>query len=329
MSFHKIQMPSAAVPHYATIRDKIRSSGLTSIRWVTKSVVVAADFACKKLYCLEIKGNDYEVLSVIDTVISNGTAVETDLLDYKDGLVVTTNFYQGSLSFYEHEASNLKFLKEVSFNSFVGAHGVRFDPKYEDLIWVSYCGVNNKCFQLINYKTEEVIHTVPIDEQAQDVAFVDDYIVVFARTDHISKGARKKRFWKPLKKMYASAFVYKLPEDLLINPPTLVSSWKGKGHIDATKEHHGLIYAANQYDNTVDVFSIKDEKLNLVRRISGFAMPHGLDLNQSSNMVVTNYADNTLILLNVNELVLDCPRILKPIASFLPALFKRFKGSKA
>ena len=72
-------------------------------------------------------------------------------------------------------------------------------------------------------------------------------------------------------------------------------------------------------------FCVECEMLKLVGRINGFAIPHGLDLDQSFSMVVTNYADNTLIFLNIKNLGLDCSWFLKPITAILPSLFKRFK----
>jgi hypothetical protein len=43
--------------------------------------------------------------------------------------------------------------------------------------------------------SKTVIHQFDTDQQCQDVAFVDGYAVVFARTNHIKKGAEAVRMF--------------------------------------------------------------------------------------------------------------------------------------
>ena len=294
-----LQVPKSSTPHLTTVKDKVRNSGLTSVRWVNKNKCIAADFAAKKLRLIEIK-NGYELIFETDTIIADGTAVETDLMDYRDGLVILTNFYQGSLSMYRLDGQKLVFLRELVFEKIARLHGVRFVPDHKDLVWVTFCDVNYKRHQVVNYQTGEIIHNLDLPEQAQDVAFINDkYAVIFARTNHITRGRVGIRFWKLFQKMYATAFVYQIPNNLYTSAPILISSWKGKGHIDAVKEFGELIYAANQYNSTVDVFALDGDSLRLVKVIDGFEMPHGLDIDSKGNMIVTNYADNTLRILQL------------------------------
>jgi hypothetical protein len=89
--------------------------------------------------------------------------------------------------------------------------------------------------------------------------------------------------------MYATAFIYKLPSNLLESEPVYVDFWKGDGHIDAVMEYEKKIYAANQYNNCVDIFELYGGKLELTKKINGFEMPHGLDIDSKGNVLVTNY----------------------------------------
>jgi hypothetical protein len=99
--------------------------------------------------------------------------------------------------------------------------------------------------------------------------------------------------------MFATAYVYTIPENLREVAPTLVSCWKGKGLIDACKAYNGKIFAANQYLDRIDVFTLSAEgRLSLSRSINGMGMPHGLDL-RNNKLAVTNYGDQTLRILEL------------------------------
>ena len=262
---------------------------------------MCADFNEKRAYLVELDNDDVRIIHSLPTTIADGTPVETDLMDVKGTSVVVTNFYQGSLSFYEVKDDEIQFRREILANRYKGAHGVRFIPGQSDLLWVSYCGRKNKCLEIVDCPTGEVVHHVDLKEQAQDAAFLGGYAVQFARTDHILRGAPKRRFWQPLKKMYATAYLFRLPDDLRSDPPQLADEWRGTGHIDACKEFDGKVYAANQYNSEIDVFSIRGGRLEHCSSIPDFGMPHGLDIRKDGLMAVTNYADQSLRFINLHS----------------------------
>lgn len=290
--------PSFRKPYVATIRDRPRVSGLTSVRFYGEDHLVLCDFNERATYLVRLC--DHGGLELIDhkpTVIRGNVACQTDLMDMRGDEFVVTNFFQGSLSFYEVRSSRIQFTKELNLNAFIYAHGVRFIPGHPDLVWISYCGPNNKCIQIVNYKTETLLHHIDLDEQAQDVAFLDAgdgnlYALQVARTPHISEG--KIRTGQPLKTMYATAYLYEVPADLENKPPVLIDTWQGAGHLDAAKEFNNQIFVANQYTDCIDVFSIASGKIAKVGQIPGFGMPHGLDIRQDGLLAVTNYSDQTL-----------------------------------
>jgi DNA-binding beta-propeller fold protein YncE len=293
----KFTFPSYRPAYFVTIRDRARISGLTSVRFLSNNVLVACDFNECRCYLVELgQGNSISLLDHHPTLIGNGHAVATDLLDIRDNQFVVTNFVQGSVSFYRVDGKKIVFLRELNLNQFKGAHGVRYVPKYSQLIWVSYCGKNNKCVQIIDYAADRVLWTIDTAEQAQDVAFTTDgkHALVVARTPHITEGKLAPDSQVPLKDMYATAYLYRMPENLRTAPPVLVDEWHGSGHIDATKEFGDYIFAANQYEDVVDVFTIRDEKIQLVQKIEGFYMPHGLDIRSDGLLATTNYGDQSL-----------------------------------
>lgn len=291
---HTFQFPVIEAPHLATIKNKTRNSGLTSVCFIDETRLLCADFNEKRAYLTALTDGEVEIIDTHPTVIADGTAVETDLMDYKDGRFVVSNFYQGSVSVYRVANDKIVFDREVNLDGYKYLHGVRFIPGHDGLVWLTFCGANNRCHQIVDLDAEEIIHQIDTDQQCQDVAFVDDYAVVFARTDHIKGGKRKaipltRKWW-----MYATAYVYRMPADLRTEAPAFVSRWKGEGHIDACKAYEGKIYAANQYLDRVDVFSLSDAgELKLVDALTGFGMPHGLDA-RNGTLAVTNYNDQTL-----------------------------------
>jgi len=275
------------------IKDRPRNSGLTSVRFLTDTKFVCADFNQKKIYLAELKEDGVDILSEIPTITSNGTRAMTDLLDINsDGLIVVSNFMQGTQSFYRIENNTLVFVEELDMNfKNYGNHGVRFMPGREDLLWCTYNGTRNKFVYINDYKNKQIIHKIEFDEQPQDVAFIGNYAIVPARTNHVV-GVQAGSYPGD---MYSTIYLLRLPENILEQPPVIVDKIHGKGHLDAMLEFNGKAYSANQYTDEVEIFGItEDEKLQKVGSISGFNMPHGLDIRDDGLMAVTNYLDNTM-----------------------------------
>ena len=288
--------PSPSAPHIAFIKDKPRNSGLTSLRFIGPNRLVCADFNEKKMYLVEMGESGLKLIAAVPTIIKDGTPVQTDLLDVTaDGLVVVSNFYQGTQSFYRIQRDSLTFVSELKVSNFTGCHGVRFVPGYSDLIWITYCGKGNKYIVIADYKTGRVLHGLQMPEQLQDAAFIGRHVLVPARTDHISISGPHPG------KMYSTVYLLQLPENLLQSPPIVVDTWHGEGHLDAMVEFGTQAYSANQYTDEVDIFGITpDEKIEKRGSIPGFWLPHGLDIRKDGLMGVTNYGDNTLRLLQLD-----------------------------
>ena len=247
------------------------------------------------MYLAELAGPGVKILATTPTIIQDGTPVQTDLLDFNgDDLLVVTNFYQGSQSFYELRGDSLSFVSEMKLTPFIRCHGARFVPGYSDLLWVTYCGDMNKCNVIIDYRRRRVLHVLPMPEQMQDAAFVGSYALAPARTNHI------RREGPYAGAMYATVYLFRLPENLHQSPPQVIDIWRGNGHLDAMKEYGDQTYSANQYTDTVDIFGISAaERIEQRPSLGGFSMPHGLDIRSDGLLGVTNYADNTLRFVNL------------------------------
>ena len=261
--------PTPSPLHSAFIKERPRNSGLTSVRFLPGDRLVCCDFNEKRMYLCDCSHGEIKILSSIPTIIADGTAVQTDLMDAtEDGQLVVSNFYQGSQSFYRLEGDHIDFIQEIKLNSFNRCHGVRFVPGHPDLLWVSYCDTSNRFLEILDYRSRTLLHHIRMPEQMQDVAFVGNYVVASARTDHISRGGPYQG------KMYATVYLFRLPDDLRRQPPQLIDTWHGVGHLDAMIEHGDRVYSANQYTDEVDVFAVSpDEKLVKLPSLTGFAMP--------------------------------------------------------
>lgn len=289
------QFPKPTNIHYATVKDRARNSGLTSVGFVNSTHVICCDFNEKTAYFAQINDGELNIIDKHSTITSDGTPVQTDLIDVRGKEFVVSNFYQGSFSHYKINGGKINFIREINHNKFKNLHGVRFIPGYDTLLWLAYCGGNNKCHQIFDIAEDRVIHEFSTDQQCQDIAFVNQMAVVFARTDHIAKGNVKLTEDSPRNTMFATAYIYQMPDDLYNKEPILKRTWRGDGHIDATKVgSDGLIYAANQYLDRIDVLKVAPNgTMSLVKTIDGYSLPHGLDIHEQS-LAVTCYEDSTL-----------------------------------
>lgn len=308
----------APEPHYAFVQARRRNSGLTSVRWYDSETLYAADFSAKRVYRIKpLLPNPID--GEISTLDGMGQPTETDLMDLRGGVMVLSNFYTGEIGLYSIGDDRLLFERIIFrsnpkrrdesrfsirslFSAFSGKrrvsseehrkgrriHGVVFVPGYDDLLWVSFCDFKNKGVEIITMDGRSV-WSISTSEQAQDVAFLEMggviYAVQAARTNHITVVSANQI------EMYATLYVYRLPVDLKSQPPELLTEQRFSGHLDALKAYNGRVYGANQHDNCVDEFEYSPERnrIELIRRIEGFDMPHGLDIRQDGLMAVTNY----------------------------------------
>ena len=284
------RFPTLVPAHIAWIMDRPRNSGLTSLRFIGAERFVCCDFNEKRMYLAEFAGSGVRILDETRTVIADGSPVQTDLLDFNgEDMLVVSNFYQGTQSYFRIEGDSLAFVEEQKLNDFKYCHGVRFVPGYPDLVWVSYCGHMNKCVAIVDWRRKRVLHTLAFAEQVQDAAFVGRYALVPARTNHITLDGNYAGA------MYATMYLLRMPENLKTAPPQIVDVWRGAGHLDAIKEFGDVAYAANQYSDAIDVFGVgATGRVELKRSLRGFPMPHGLDVRADGLLGVTNYVDNSL-----------------------------------
>jgi len=288
------EFPTTKAPHLSTVKNKTRNSGLTSVCFAGGDLLLAADFNEQMVYLVSVSNGDITFIASHPTQDQDGTPVQTDLMDVDGDRLAVSNFYQGSVSFYRFTDRAIHFEEEMNLNEHKGLHGVRFVPGDPGLVWLTYCNPHFRRHQIVDIETRTVLHEFEVDQQCQDVAFVDGLAVVFARTNHIKKGAEKVPMFSKKARMFATAYVYRLPDDLRAAAPEFLCRWKGRGHIDATKGYGNRIYAANQYLERIDVFSVSETgQLSLRSKIKGMKMPHGLDV-RNGKLAVTNYGDQTL-----------------------------------
>src|SRR5574337_90819 len=153
------RFPTPSPPHIAYIKDRPRNSGLTSLRFIAGNRFVCCDFNEKTMYLAQYDGVKVEIVATARTVVADGTPVQTDLLDVNaEGLLVTSNFYQGTQSFFQLKDDRLAFVAEMKLNAFIRCHGVRFVPGYDDLLWITYCGKDNKAVVIADYRRQKVLH---------------------------------------------------------------------------------------------------------------------------------------------------------------------------
>lgn len=291
------RIPVGARPVY--IADRPRYAPLTSLRFVAPDRLVCGDFMNRILLLVQLRADGgYDVLYERPSVDLEGHHVSTDLMDF-DGVdrIITSNFEPGTQSIYRLVEDRIEFEREiVSDDRPMQCHGVRFVPHDPSLIVATFNAKKDPSLYVIDRETGDTVQRIRLAAQPQDAAFLGPWLLVPARTDHISHNGKAREA------IAATMYLFRLPADLRTSAPELVDTWHGAGHLDATAVYGGQVYIANQYLDRVDVFAVTQQgRVVLQRSLAGFDFPHGLDVRADGQLAVTNYGDNSIRLQSLEE----------------------------
>lgn len=269
------------------IADRPRFAPLTSLRFVGGDRIVCGDFQGRTLTLFRMRDDGYDVLDQIPSVIDGGEAVCTDLMDF-DGIdrIVTSNFASGTQSIYRLIDDRLVFESEIRGKRPGQCHGVRFLGS--DLLLATYNAKTAPEIHVIDRLTGRSLRWWTLDAQPQDIALLKDWVLVPARTDHISLSGI------PRETIAATIYLFKRPQDWTTDPLDIADIWQGEGHLDATALYRDEIFIANQYCDRVDVFAVESGRIVHRRSLDGFYFPHGMDIRSDGLLAVTNYGDNSI-----------------------------------
>ncbi len=254
---------------YAGKRSRYATA--TAVRIVGDNLI-AAHYLGRKLYLMNFEG---EVISELST------DYETDLLDYRNGLVACSNLSDERISIYRLKGIEFIFIKFVHVPR-SNLHGIRF--KDDNTIAVT----TKKSIVLVNIDTEEIRELVIESvQQPKDICFYKDTFIYPTSSTHVTD----QPYLVPPKR-----------SSLKMSGPVDENGFLGidmvltDGQPDAICMRGDEGFVTMQDSDSICHFRVADYHIEVIEYIPGFNFPHGIDCDEK-RIVVTNYGDNSISIL--------------------------------
>ncbi len=270
----KIYLPSINLDSYKSwfAGENSRYATATAVR-IIGDKILAAHFLGRMLYLMDFEGN---------LISQCPTEFETDLMDYHNGFIVCSNLFDRQISIFSIENNQIALVKYVPV-PFDRIHGVRF----KDDVTVAITSTNNVIF--VNIYTHEWRDEMPFFiDQPKDVLFHEDVVFVPTSRSHVKDA--------PVEVFSDNCTLYacRLPIERAVDD---IKMLKLDGQPDAICRRGEDIFISMQDRDSVMRVKYNGE-LSFVEEIAGLDFPHGIDCNDKC-LIVTNYGDNSLTILNV------------------------------
>lgn len=282
----RIEMPrkELTVAPEVTVGDRKRFSTATAVAFINENLFVSAAFNSKKLYLVEITPEGHNILQEVKTNHS------PDLMKYKDGMIVTSDYPymepNGHASIYDLIDGKIVFRKEIPLVN-TKAHGCEIvDPS---TVIITSNSDHNKGILFIDVESGAIRQNFKdVQHYPKDVCIVGDvlFTVCAASLPQIGKTTVIKE-----------SIVYAFNKNTLekIDEATF------HGQTDSIVVNGEDGFITIQGDDTVLHFKFVNNKLSIIKRISGFNFPHGIS-SIENKIAVTNYGDNTIRIFTIDEL---------------------------
>jgi hypothetical protein len=282
----RIEMPrkELTIEPKVTVGNRDRYSTATAVAFINENLFVSAAFNSKKLYLVEITPEGHNILQEVKTRHS------PDLMKYKDGVILTSDYPymepNGHASIYDFTNGKIVFRKEIPIID-TKAHGCAILD--ENTIIITSNSDHNRGILFIDVNSGVIKQNFNnFKHYPKDVCVVGDllFIVCAASLPQIGKTTVIKE-----------SIVYAFDKNTLekIDEATF------HGQTDSIVVNGDDGFITIQGDDTVLHFKFIDNKLSIVKRISGFNFPHGIDY-KNGKIAITNYGDNTIRIFTLDEL---------------------------
>ncbi|QKF94730.1 lactonase 6-phosphogluconolactonase [Fadolivirus algeromassiliense] len=280
------------------INNVKRLAQATSVKFIDNNHLCATHLVgmYMQLYFIDYDNKNYKLLDQINTTYNNKICI-TDLIDHKEGLLVTSNFDKGTQTLYELKNNKFVWYKDIpdQNNGKQYCHGVKFYPYKENVICATYNRI--PMVQFIDYIKNEVIYQIQyiVNHRPKDIAFIDkcNMLVYYTTSDVSGKQGNVK---------YKSQILY-LKIDIDTKTHSIIDQYDiDDSHGDCIVFNNNVIFTNNQIGDSIMTFHIKDNKICFIESIDVFDKPHGIDVNYNNKLIaVTNYGDNTIKIICIPE----------------------------
>lgn len=252
------------------------------------------------LYHFDIDTETYELLHQIDTTYNNKLAI-VDLLDYKNGYIVTSNFDEGTQSFYRLINNKLTHSKDVPYlhNYTQSCHGVKF---YNDTI-ICATGNMRHMVYFINHITNDIIMQITYLESynPKDISIINDNIIAVAySTSKIGNIANDSEFITKI--IIYSIDIYNKSYSVLCELIIPLSHCDSITH--TWNNNKCLLFINDQNNDNVNVihYDNVNNKMCIVDTICDNSFPHGVSYNNGL-LAICNYGTNSVRIMKYKN---DC-----------------------
>ncbi len=271
----KIQLPdfNAEIFPKVFVGDQSRRATATACAFIDERYLISAQFLNKTLYIHDLQENRIISELRIDYF--------PDLLDYKDGLVLTANFptlgiKYGGVSLLKVNDKKLELVKHINLGS-LNTHGCRLIDGKTALVTST---ANDKKIIYLDLESGKITREFKDFEYfPKDIYINGDQVIVSSSESRPSR--TPSTILKSMLYVYNKDFSKKLLE---------LSYY---GQTDAIAVRSNDIFITLQGQHKVAHFKQHEDKLEYVGNIIGFTFPHGIS-NYGDRLCVSNYGDNTV-----------------------------------
>lgn len=266
------------------VGERTRWATATSSCFVNDNLILIASFLNKKIYLFDIENQ--KIINEIDTKKC------PDLMDYKDGLIVTSERDDygkvGSLGIFKLIDNKITYKKNVEFKEFTELHGVRFIDSNQ-IVFTNKAKDKSLC--LFNLSTNKVNIIKNFEYPPCDIFILDNKILaISSETKPNSNGFN----YYEVKMSHIH-----LLETLSLDEIDKISF---EGQVDSICFENGVGFITIQSNDSLYKFELKENKLLGIGEVkNNFNFPHGISM-RNGKICVTNYGTNSVDILNYNEL---------------------------
>ena len=280
----KFKLPDFNLEKYPTVfaGQNKRHATATSVSFVTDNLILVASFLNKKIYLISIENGDF---TIIDEITTNYCP---DLIDYKDGLIITTGNGYGVISIFNFIDNKIVFVKDIVKKQIDQIHGCRIIDNDNVIVTNTSNNTYRGCFY-VNINSGYVRQFNNFKHYPKDILIINDRIL-------ISSSSSRPSATNKVTVTDSILYLFEYPSLKQIDELTFY------GQTDAVCLSGEDGFITLQAQDSLLHFKLIDDKLSFIKTIPGFSFPHGIASNDT-NVIVTNYGDNSIDILPLSDLI--------------------------
>lgn len=277
----KIKLPNIDLSAFSKVYagNRPRYATATAVAFNNRRLI-SAQFLSKSLHIHD------EAFNITDTYKSD---YYIDLIDCRGDRILASNFpsYEvknGIVSLFEICQDKIALIKHIDLGN-KKCHGCRFINNDRCIITNT---ANNKSIIFLNLVTEEFTEFKDFEYYPKDIYLKDDFLYI------ISSASRPEK----VKTEIRDSVIYKYE----LSNMKKIKELKFFGQTDCmTFCGEDILITLQGQDSLAHIKETADGFI-FIREIGGFSFPHGIS-SLEDNIVVTNYGDNSLDYLRIEELL--------------------------